>query len=231
MAKIEWPKFGFLGLLICLVSVMVVAPFLQKYSPNLPVLRLFLSAALLFSIYAFITDKRTLIIASLLAVPAFTSNWASYFFNTATTHFIRDTFSTLFFGYITVTILFGIFRNKTITSDLIYGSICVYLLIGLVWAYVYSALENIFPGSFNFASSHLQTNPSLNGGQTPLSLFIYYSYVTLTTLGYGDITPMTPPAQSIAILEAITGQFYLVILVARLVGIYISKNSTQYNLS
>jgi len=226
MAKIEWPKFGFLGLLICLVSVLVVAPFLQEYSPNLPVLRLFVTAALLFSIYAFIKEKRALIIASLLAVPAFTSNWASYFFNTATTHFIRDTFSTLFFGYITVTILFGIFRKKTITSDLIYGSICVYLLIGLAWAYVYSALENIFPGSFNFASNNLQTNPSLKGGQTDLSPFFYYSFVTLTTLGYGDITPMTPPAQSIAILEAITGQFYLVILVARLVGIYISNKST-----
>jgi len=74
MAKIEWPKFGFLGLLICLVSVLVVAPFLQKYSPTLPVLRLFLTAALLFSIYAFIKEKRALIIASLLAVPAFTSN-------------------------------------------------------------------------------------------------------------------------------------------------------------
>ena len=227
MGKIEWPKFGFLGLLICLVSVMVVAPFLQKYSPNLPVLRLFLTAALLFSIYAFMREKRALIIASLLAVPAFASNWASYFFNTPTTHFIKDTFSALFFGYITVTILFGIFKKRTITSDLIYGSICVYLLIGLAWAYVYSALENIFPGSFNFASNHLQANPSLNGDQIPVSLFIYYSYVTLTTLGYGDITPMTPPAQSIAILEAITGQFYLAILVARLVGIYLSNKSTQ----
>jgi len=68
MAKIEWPKFGFLGLLICLVSVLVVAPFLQEYSPNLPVLRLFVTAALLFSIYAFIKEKRALIIASLLAI-------------------------------------------------------------------------------------------------------------------------------------------------------------------
>lgn len=225
MEKIEWPKFGFLGLLICLVSVLAVAPFFQKYSPTVPVLRLFLTAAFLFSIYAFIEDKRALIITFFLAVPAFASNWASFFFNTSTTHFIKDIFGALFFGYITVTILLGIFKKKTITSDLIYGSICVYLLIGLAWAYIYSALENIFPGSFNFASNHLQANPSLNGGQIPLSLFLYYSYVTLTTLGYGDITPMTPPAQSISILEAITGQFYLAILVARLVGIFISKKS------
>ena len=225
MEKIEWPKFGFLGLLICLVSVLLVAPFLQRYSPTVPVLRLFLTAVLLFSIYAFIKEKRALIIASLLAVPAFASNWASFFLNTSATHFIKDIFGALFFGYITVTILLGIFKKKTITSDLIYGSICVYLLIGLAWAYIYSALENIFPGSFNFASNHLQANPSLNGGQIPLSLFLYYSYVTLTTLGYGDITPMTPPAQSISILEAITGQFYLAILVARLVGIFISKKS------
>ena len=76
MGKIEWPKFGFLGLLICLVSILVVAPFFQTYSPTLPILRCFLTAALLFSIYAFIKDKHALIIASLLALPAFSSNWA-----------------------------------------------------------------------------------------------------------------------------------------------------------
>jgi hypothetical protein len=108
--------------------------------------------------------------------------------------------------------------------DLIYATICVYLLIGVAWAYVYSVLENIFPGSFNFPLNLLQANPSLNEGRKHLTLLFYYSFVTLTTLGYGDITPVTPPAQSLSTLEAIMGQFYIAILVARLVGIYASKN-------
>jgi voltage-gated potassium channel Kch len=107
--------------------------------------------------------------------------------------------------------------------DLVYGSISVYLLIGVAWAYVYSALESTSPGSFHYA----QQTSSLDTSPVPLSLVVYYSYVTLATLGYGDITPVTTPAQSLAVLEAITGQFYLTILVARLVGIFIFDKSKQ----
>ena len=224
MSKLEWPKFGFLGLLICLVLVLLVAPFLQKSSPTLPILSLLLTAALFFSVYAFIKDKRVLLIASIIAVPAFFANWVSYFFDTSTSYLLKDLFSALFFSYISINILIGIFRQKTISSDLIYGSICVYLLIGLAWAFVYSAIEITIPGSFEFAINYAQDPSSQIDRQTTLSLFVYYSYVTLTTLGFGDITPLTPPAQSISILEALTGQFYLVILVARIVGNYLSNS-------
>ena len=223
MGKIEWPKFGFLGLLICLVSLIVLGPFLQEFSPAKPVLRIFSTAILLFSVYSFLKNKRVLVIASLLAAPAFISNWVSYSFQTSATLLIKDTFNVIFFAYISASILLEIFRKKNITVNMIYGSICVYLLIGVAWAYVYSALENIFPGSFHFT----QQTSSLDTSPVPLSLFIYYSYVTLATLGYGDIIPVTPPAQSLAVLEAITGQFYLTILVARLVGIFIFDKSKQ----
>jgi hypothetical protein len=223
MSKLEWPKYGFHGLLICLVLVLLVAPFLQESSPTLPILSLLLTAALFFSVYAFIQDKRVLVIASIIAAPTFFSNWISYFLDTSTSFLIKDFFGALFFCYISINILLGIFRQKTISSDLIYGSICVYLLIGLAWAFVYSAIETIHPGSFEILIDYAKDTSQIDR-QTTLSLFVYYSYVTLTTLGYGDITPVTPPAQSISILEALTGQFYLVILVARLVGNYLSES-------
>ncbi|MGV7220477.1 MAG: ion channel [Nitrospinales bacterium] len=222
MSKLEWPKFGFHGLLICLVLVLLVAPFLQKSSPTLPILSLLLTGALFFSVYAFIQDKRVLLIASIIAAPTFFANWISYFLDTSTSFLIKDFFSALFFCYISINILLGIFRQKTISSDLIYGSICVYLLIGLAWAFVYSAIETLNPGSFEILINYAK-DPSQIDRQATLSLFVYYSYVTLTTLGFGDITPVTPPAQSISILEALTGQFYLVILVARLVGNYLAN--------
>jgi voltage-gated potassium channel len=227
MSKLEWPKFGFLGLLICLVLVLLVAPFLQKSSPTLPILSLLLTAALFFSVYAFIQDKRVLVIASIIAAPTLFANWFSYFFDTSTSFLIKDFFGALFFCYISINILLGIFRQKTISSDLIYGSICVYLLIGLAWAFVYSAIETTNPGSFEILIDYAKDTSQIDR-QTTLSLFVYYSYVTLTTLGFGDITPVTPPAQSFSILEALTGQFYLVILVARLVGNYL-LNSKEHN--
>ena len=96
----------------------------------------------------------------------------------------------------------------------------VYLFIGLLWSDIYAILEHLQPGSFSFAHSQAGTK---------LSDFSYYSFVTLTTLGYGDITPLTSKARAFAMLEAIIGQLYLVVLIARLVGLHISHSSGRKN--
>ncbi len=83
------------------------------------------------------------------------------------------------------------------------------------WAFVFSVLECIHPGSFSIGEGQIGVG---------LLLFIYYSFVTITTLGYGDITPLTAPANSISLLEAVIGQIYLVVLVARLVGMHIAPS-------
>lgn len=227
MGKVEWPKFGFKGLLICLVSLIAFAPILETFSPAKPVVRIFTTAVLIFSVYSFLNKKRVLIIASLLGVPALIFNWISYSFQSPTTHLIYYAFNAVFFIFIIVSILLEIFQKHAVTLDMIYGSICVYLLIGVAWAYVYSSLETIYPGSFGFSSIVAQANPSLNESSIDLSYLFYYSFVTLTTLGYGDIIPVTHPAQSLATLEAITGQFYIAILVARLVATYVTSNTQR----
>jgi Ion channel len=225
MEKTERPQSRFLGLLICLLFLFIVIPFLGEFSPANLLAHFITSAILLFSVYSFINNKKTLLIISFLAAPAFISNWVSYVSQTSAILFIKDGLNAIFFGYIIVFIIIEIFRKKAVTLDLIYGSICVYLLIGVVWAFVYSALENIFPGSFHFSFTKVEQISPLSTNHIPLMTYLYYSFVTLSTLGYGDVTPVTPPAQSMATLEAITGQFYLAILVARMVGMYISSNS------
>lgn len=96
-------------------------------------------------------------------------------------------------------------RNKII------GSICIYLLMGLVWAFAYLIVEAFLPGSMKGLEHDLW--------QKNTSALIYYSIVTLTTLGYGDITPTQPITQFLAYMEAVTGVFYMAILVASLIGI------------
>jgi hypothetical protein len=86
-----------------------------------------------------------------------------------------------------------------------------------MWAFVFFLLEDLQPGSFQVGE----------GLTTDLRNFIYYSFVTQTTLGYGDITPVTPPARSLSVLNAIIGQLYVAILIARLVGIYIARTSKK----
>jgi len=103
-----------------------------------------------------------------------------------------------------------------VNTNKIVGSICIYILLGLVWAFGYLIAEELFPGSFNGLDHEVW--------QGNLEQFIYYSMVTLTTVGYGDITPEQPVARFLAYMEGITGIFYTTILVASLIGVRLAGN-------
>lgn len=105
-------------------------------------------------------------------------------------------------------ILARVFKEGPITFHRIEGAIAVYLLLGLAWAYAYQLIEYLGPGAFSGAVT-------VSGG---FSSWTYFSFVTLATLGYGDISPVNPAARSLATAEAITGQLYLAVLIARLVS-------------
>ncbi len=222
-----WPKYSFLGLLICLISVIVIAPFFMGNLYADLVMLAFISVVLISSTYIFSKKKRSLIIASSLAVPTLILNWARFFYTSPSTIIASKLLSLIFFGYIISILLWEVFKKKEITANLIYGSICIYLLIGLEWAFIFSLVDILQPGSFQ--ASLLFEVGDATGQQISVHLmkFLYYSYVTLTTLGYGDITPVSPPAQLISTLESIFGQFYLTILVARLVGLHISNKTVS----
>lgn len=99
-----------------------------------------------------------------------------------------------------------------VDGDHLMAALSAYLLVGVFWGAIYVAVEEGIPGSLLAAGARFPQGMSLPDG-------IYFSFVTLATLGYGDITPVTPVARGLAIFEAIIGQFYLAVLVARLVGL------------
>ena len=102
----------------------------------------------------------------------------------------------------------------SITSNDIVGAICIYMLLGLIWAILYLLLALTTPGAFN----GLPQAPWLDN----FAAAVYFSFVTITTLGYGDISPALPVARFLVIMEAIVGVFYMAILVASLVGVRMS---------
>ncbi len=108
-----------------------------------------------------------------------------------------------------------VFRAGRVTVHRISGAVAAYVLIGLFFSFVYDAIELIWPGSFNFATSGARGE----GLSDPLA---YYSYTTLTTVGYGDVTPLTPLTQSLSNVEALIGQLFPAILIARLVALEVS---------
>jgi len=115
-------------------------------------------------------------------------------------------------------------RQVLFTGDIdrnkILGAICLYLLLGLIWAVLYTLLQLTLSNSFN----NIENNQEWF---TLFPEFIYFSFVTLTTLGFGDISPLSPFAKVLAYMEAIIGQFYLAILIASLVGSSITPNKEQ----
>ncbi len=123
------------------------------------------------------------------------------------------------FAFALYRILRAVLVNQA-SGDAIFGAVCGYLLLGVIWALVYSAVETATPGSFTSStSSHTATVvETLDRG-----ILSYYSFITLATVGYGDVTPSTPLTRTLAWIEAITGQFYLAILVAGLVGIKVTQ--------
>ncbi len=111
-----------------------------------------------------------------------------------------------------------ILRHQVVTMATVSGALAVYLLLGVTWAILFGVVETIQPCSFNGIECVLGTAMTEPSGDAQAALF-YHSFVTLSTLGYGDISPATEVARTAASLEAVVGQLYLVVLVARLVGL------------
>lgn len=121
----------------------------------------------------------------------------------------------------TISILGGVLRAGSVDTDKIYGALCVYLLIGYAWAFGYAILDQVQPGAFVIPDGPMTAPDHVER----VMRMRYFSFVTLTTVGFGDITPRSAAARTLATLEAIMGQIYLAVLVARLVGLHIVHGS------
>jgi hypothetical protein len=161
--------------------------------------------------------------AVLLGLAAFVGMWAAHAFEGATNRTLLTSaylLTACFFGFA----LSGIVRTILVgraTTDAILGAICGYLLLGIIWSLLYAAVETAAPGSFAVeVRGREATRPDR-------SMLSYYSFVTLSTVGYGDVTPTTPLTRTMAWIEAVAGQFYLAVLVAGLVGFKVSQSQLR----
>ena len=134
---------------------------------------------------------------------------------------IRSAAVIVFCVYMTAHIFRDVTLAKRVTHDAICGALCVYLLLGLLWAFAYLLIAHHAPGSFNFGD-RIVASVSPDDSKDMFSLMIYFSFVTLTTLGFGDISPVSPIARTACWMEAIIGQLFLATFVAGLVGMHIA---------
>ncbi len=142
-------------------------------------------------------------------------------FNRLSSAFLYGSYASLF-GFLLVAIAYTLKQvvvGTAMSVNRLVGAVCVYLLLGVMWALAYTVLDLLAPGSFRGFSSLDDRSWD--------SEWLFFSFVTMTTLGYGDITPVSATAKFLAYSQAVFGQFYIAVLVAGLVGAYIARRQSE----
>ena len=209
----DWVLNRFLYLLISLLLLVTLSPIIEQISHRRLLEEGLFSAILISGIWAASRDRRHTVISIILAIPMLCAIWLDYLSPGPLKMLLAKGFSALFLAYTMTRILAFIFKVREVTHDVIYAAVIVYLLIGVLWGLFYSVMEASYPGSFNTGRPELDYSIR----------WTYFSFVTLTTLGFGDITPLSPMAKSMVMLEAVIGQMYIAILIARLVSMYTAR--------
>ncbi|MCP3888448.1 MAG: two pore domain potassium channel family protein [Desulfobulbaceae bacterium] len=208
-------KYGFRNLLFFLLLYIFGSPFLANF-PSLAILaHLCLSISLLLSVYAINQEQGYRTTAMIFLLPVLVLYWCAIYNLIGSGRIYSYILLSVYLGLLVFTFAAQISKFKTVTLNTIIATLCLYLVIGLFWGALYALLYEVVPGSYSGA---LLENTEGN----KFNLFIYFSIVTLTTLGYGDITPQTLEASSLCQLEAIVGQFFTAVVIAWLVGSYAS---------
>ena len=212
----EFSENRFFFLLVLILSTIVLTPFLDHFIETRILMDIFLTTIFFAIIFAIRSKRSHVIVAAILVLPLIVSTWSIYFVEFTQMSLLTRIFGVLFFGYAVIIILQMIAGSTDITRETIFAAVVAYLLIALMWAFAYMILELLIPGSFSQPGESIRLETMR---------FEYFSFITITTLGYGDIAPLTNRASALALLEALVGQIYLVVLVAWLVGMYVSRKS------
>lgn len=206
-------------LLGILVVTMVVHPLVSEFALVRLAVQVLITLVYLGSLYAVLDRPRVRVLVGVLVAVGIAMRWWPL------VHPVADGFhagyyllQSLFLGITALVILERVLRGKRVTTNTLTGAANVYLLFALVWASLFSALEILRPGSF-----HPQIPSIAEMGAGLYQHFLYFSLVTLSTLGYGDVAPISQAARSLAAVEAVFGQLYLAILLGRLVGLHVGQ--------
>lgn len=201
-------------LLVALILLFGVTPFIEEL-PNGDLVESFLvTLVMIASLVAVNRNPRVLLAAALLFVPAIAGKWLNHVFPSQVSPLYFPAFGIAFFGFTIYQILRFILRTGRVDVGVLSAGIVVYLMLGLLWSLIYLLLAQVTPGSFSFALADNSAS-RMDGFNA-----FYFSFGTLTTVGFGDITPVSRIARTLAVMEAVTGTFYLAILISRLVGMY-----------
>jgi len=219
-------EYGRFTVLLCaLVGFMCVVPFISEVEAGATTLRFGTILLLLAAVYSISDQRWHRILAVALVLPAVVAQLIPSLLGEHATLMLRMGLSAVFLAYVAILIFVFLLKQERVSADMILGAINVYLLFALAFMFIHTFVEVVRPGSYLYQgeslSAALKGHPEIDA----LAFMLYFSLVTLTTLGYGDIAPAVPAARMLCTLEAVIGQLFVAVFIARLVSLHIGSRS------
>ena len=222
LRRLRFRRFSTVQLLIALALLFTCAPFVEEIKGGHLILSFLFSLVLLSAVLAVANRKRVLVIALVLAIPAIAGRWINNFRPDLVPPAVFLVGGLILIIFVVGHLLRFVLRAPVVTTDVLCASISAYLMLGLMWTMAYWLVDQLTPGgAFSF---------NTNAGPRSINGFnaFYFSFITLSTVGYGDITPVSTIARWLAAMEAMTGLLYVAVLIARLVSLYSAPGSTEH---
>jgi len=220
-------RHRFAVLFVLLLCVLLIPPYFEDTPWIGDFWRWLFTLVLLWALYTVAGSRRVLILAALVLIPTMASTWGAAPGRETYTAYIDNITNIIYFALICAFLGQYILTNRRVTLEVIFAAMCLYMILAILWAAIYTNLELYYSNSFTFNGLF-----AAEAGFEQDGIFremIYYSFVTLSTLGYGDILPVHKVAQSWAAVEAMIGQFFIAIVIARLVSVYTVEEEESAN--
>ena len=217
--RLRFGRFSTVQLLIALALFFIWAPFVEEIEGGDLIVSGLFSLVLVAGVLAVADRKRVLVIAIVLAIPAIAGRWMNHFRPDLVPPHVFLTAGLILIAFVVANLLRFVLRAPSVNADVLCASISAYLMLGLMWTLAYWLVDQLTPGgAFSF---------NTNAGTRSINGFtgFYFSFITLSTVGYGDITPVSRIARWLAAMEAMTGLLYVAVLIARLVSLYSTPKS------
>ena len=202
--------------LAALVLFIIATPFAQSLADPGLLEGALLTGVLICGVLAVGGRRDALVLAALLGVPALGAKWFNHFRPDLISPNISQLLGVMLLVVVAYHLLRYILRAPRVDSEVISAAVATYLVLALIWTLLYVLAASLIPNAFVLSES-VSANKTLDGFSA-----LYFSFITLCTVGYGDITPGVPVVRMLAVLEGITGVLYMSVLIARLVAIYSS---------
>jgi hypothetical protein len=199
--------------LVTLILLIVATPFVGDLAGGRVIESALMTLVFLAGVLAVGRRRRTLVIACIFVIPAISGKWVNHIWPNLMNDKVFFSAGLLFAIFLVIQLLMFILRAPRVNSEVVCAALSIYFMLGLCWMFAYLIVDRLSPHSFAYT---VGPAPEVMDRFT----CYYFSYSTLSTLGYGDIVPVSRVARMLAAMEAMTGTLFIAVLIARLVAVY-----------